>query len=77
MKGGVDIILANAFAYWQGQDIKNASATYFEDMARAIQHIQDVAGGPDKAPEIWNGETGWPTDGMSRKPLSCKKLQLI
>ncbi|EKG19563.1 Glycoside hydrolase family 17 [Macrophomina phaseolina MS6] len=65
VKGGVDLILANAFAYWQGQDIKNASATYFEDMARAIEHIQDVAGGPEKAPEIWNGETGWPTDGGS------------
>lgn len=63
VKGGVDLILANAFAYWQGADIKNASKVYFDDMSQAIAHIQEVAGGPDKAPEIWNGETGWPTDG--------------
>ncbi|KAB2575023.1 Glycoside hydrolase family 17 [Lasiodiplodia theobromae] len=65
VKGGVDLILANAFAYWQGADIKNASKVYFDDMSQAIAHIQEVAGGPDKAPEIWNGETGWPTDGGS------------
>ncbi|OJD38766.1 glucan-beta-glucosidase [Diplodia corticola] len=65
VKGGVDLILANAFAYWQGADITNASKVYFDDMSQAIAHIQNVAGGPDKAPEIWNGETGWPTDGGS------------
>ncbi|KAK8216446.1 beta-glucosidase [Phyllosticta capitalensis] len=65
VKGGVDLILANGFAYWQATPIANASATYFYDMASAIAHIQTVAGGPEKAPEIYNGETGWPTTGGS------------
>ncbi|KAF2461119.1 putative glucan 1,3-beta-glucosidase [Lineolata rhizophorae] len=64
IRGGVDILFVNAFAYWQGQDIDNATATYFEDMQRAFGHIQDVSGSLD-SPELWNGETGWPTTGGS------------
>jgi glucan 1,3-beta-glucosidase len=30
-------------------------------MYQATSHIEKVAGGADKAPEFWNGETGWPT----------------
>lgn len=30
-------------------------------MYQAVTHIEKIAGGPDKKPEIWNGETGWPT----------------
>ncbi|KAF2085131.1 glycoside hydrolase family 17 protein [Saccharata proteae CBS 121410] len=63
IKGGVDMILCNAFAYWQGAPIANASATYFSDMASAITHIQTVAGSSTNGPEIWNGESGWPTTG--------------
>ncbi|KAL1999387.1 hypothetical protein VTN02DRAFT_4585 [Thermoascus thermophilus] len=61
--GGVDYFLANAFAYWQGQDISNATNTYFDDMAQAIAHIQNLAGDRAKDIRILNGETGWPTDG--------------
>jgi len=55
--------LANAFSYWQGQTIQNASHSYLDDLNQAFGHIQDVAGTLDI--EIWNGETGWPTDGLS------------
>ena len=30
-------------------------------MYQATAHIEKLAGGRSKAPEIWNGETGWPT----------------
>ena len=53
----------NAFAYWQGQDINNATATYVDDLQQAFGHIQDLAGTSNDI-ELWNGETGWPTDGM-------------
>lgn len=35
--------------------------TYLDDMYQATTHIEKVAGGADKAPEVWTGETGWPT----------------
>ena len=54
----------NAFAYWQGQNIDNATATYFDDIMQAFQRIQSTAGSTT-SPELWNGETGWPTDGGS------------
>jgi glucan 1,3-beta-glucosidase len=54
--------LANAFSYWQGQDISNATASYFDDIQQAIGHIQEVSGSLD-AIHIMNGETGWPTGG--------------
>jgi glucan 1,3-beta-glucosidase len=53
--------LANAFSYWQGQTIQNASHSYLDDLNQAFSHIQTVAGTLDI--EIWTGETGWPTDG--------------
>lgn len=53
--------MVNAFAFWQGASGDNATKVYLDDMYQAITHIEKVAGGPDKAPEIWNGETGWPT----------------
>jgi glucan 1,3-beta-glucosidase len=65
IKKGVDILMVNAFAYWQGQDISNGTKTYLDDLMQAFQHIQTTAGGRDKAPELWNGETGWPADGGS------------
>lgn len=64
--GTADIILINAFAFWQGGGIDNNNATnvYFNDMYQAITHIEKLVGSRDKMPEIWNGETGWPTAGM-------------
>ncbi|CBX92768.1 similar to glucan 1,3-beta-glucosidase [Plenodomus lingam JN3] len=59
--GVVDIILINAFAFWQGADKDNATHVYLDDMYQAITHIEKMAGGADKVPELWNGETGWPT----------------
>jgi len=63
--GAADMIFVNAFAFWQGQGLSNATKTYFDDIMQAFGHIQTQAGGPSKAPELWNGETGWPTDGGS------------
>jgi exo-beta-1,3-glucanase (GH17 family) len=59
--GTADIIMVNAFAFWQGASRENATNTYLDDMFQAVTHIEKIAGGPDKKPEIWNGETGWPT----------------
>lgn len=64
IKGGVDYLLANGFAYWQSQNINNATNTYFDDMSQAMKHIQQVAGDNNKV-RFGNGETGWPTDGGS------------
>ena len=58
----------NAFGYWQGQLISNATATYLDDLQQAYGHIQDVAGSTTSI-ELWNGETGWPTDGMKGNSL--------
>ncbi|KAF2717584.1 glycoside hydrolase family 17 protein [Polychaeton citri CBS 116435] len=65
IKGGVKLLLANAFAYWQGDNVgSGATYTYFDDVQQALGHIQEVAGSLDEI-EFWNGETGWPTDGGS------------
>lgn len=61
--------LANAFSYWQGQDISNATASYFDDIQQAVGHIQEVSGSLD-AIHIMNGETGWPTGGCFAPMLS-------
>ncbi|KAI9779333.1 MAG: glycoside hydrolase 3 protein [Geoglossum umbratile] len=63
---GADIILANAFSYWQGQDIKNGSASFFDDIMQALGHIQSLNSGV----EFWVGETGWPTGGSSYEAAS-------
>lgn len=59
--GTADLIMINAFAFWQGASRDNATKVYLDDMFQAISHIEKVAGGLDKMPEVWNGETGWPT----------------
>lgn len=64
IKGGVDILLANGFSYWQASPADNASHVFFDDMMQALGHIQEVAGSLD-AIEFWSGESGWPTDGGS------------
>ncbi|KAL9585198.1 MAG: hypothetical protein Q9212_001663 [Teloschistes hypoglaucus] len=60
---GVTFLLVNAFGYWQGQKINNATATYLDDLQQAMGHIQKLAG--LNTVEIWNGETGWPGDNGS------------
>jgi len=59
--GTADIIMVNAFAFWQGASRDNATHVLMDDMYQATTHIEKVAGGASKAPEIWTGETGWPT----------------
>lgn len=66
--------LVNAFAFWQGQDIGNATATYLDDLMQAYAHIEDTAG-PDADIEIWNGETGWPGTGQRCTPAFQKDLR--
>ncbi|KAI1937136.1 glycoside hydrolase 3 protein [Ophidiomyces ophidiicola] len=61
--GGVDYFLVNAFSYWQGQPITNASATLFDDMMQATAHIQKLAGQRADNIYIAVGETGWPSAG--------------
>lgn len=56
-----DFVFANAFSYWQGQTMNNASYSYSDDIMQAIKQIQSVKGSDDF--NIWVGETGWPTEG--------------
>ncbi len=56
--GGADIVLCNAFSYWQGQTLKNSSASFFDDIMQAFGHVQSVAGSTTDGPELWVGETG-------------------
>lgn len=56
-----DIILANAFSYWQGQTQANASYSFFDDIMQALQTVQTIKGTVDFP--FWVGETGWPTAG--------------
>ena len=55
IKGGVKLLLVNGFSYWQGQDISNATHTYFDDMMQAFSHIQTTAGSVDSV-ELWTGK---------------------
>ncbi|CUS22513.1 LAQU0S05e07074g1_1 [Lachancea quebecensis] len=57
-----DMVMANAFSYWQGQTMENASYSFFDDIMQAMQTIQTVKG--TDIP-FWVGETGWPTDGTN------------
>lgn len=68
--GTADIILINAFAFWQGASRENATHVYMDDMFQAITHIEKLAKSKKvKVPEFWNGETGWPTAGTWPYPL--------
>ena len=45
IEGGVDLLMANGFAYWQGKQVgQGAEHTYFEDMAQALERVQTVGG---------------------------------
>ncbi|KAF8472016.1 endo-beta-1,3-glucanase [Kalaharituber pfeilii] len=56
-----DIVLANAFSYWQGQRMDNSSHSFFDDIMQALDRIQDTKGSTDF--NFWVGETNWPTGG--------------
>ncbi|CAI4906922.1 CPS_HP_G0103820.mRNA.1.CDS.1 [Saccharomyces cerevisiae] len=58
-----DFVMANAFSYWQGQTMQNASYSFFDDIMQALQVIQSTKGSTDIT--FWVGETGWPTDGTN------------
>lgn len=60
-----DLIMANAFSYWQGQALSNASFSFFDDIMQALQVIQTTKGSTDI--DFWVGETGWPTAGETYK----------
>lgn len=55
-----DIVLANAFSYWQGQTMNNASYSFFDDIQQALGTIKKIKG--DDV-DFWVGETGWATEG--------------
>ncbi|SCV02441.1 LAME_0H00606g1_1 [Lachancea meyersii CBS 8951] len=57
-----DLMMANAFSYWQGQTMQNASYSFFDDIMQAMQTIQTTKGADIP---FWVGETGWPTDGTN------------
>lgn len=43
IRGGVELLMANAFAYWQGEEVgAGAQYTYFDDMQQALGRIQEV-----------------------------------
>ncbi|EJS43617.1 bgl2p [Saccharomyces arboricola H-6] len=58
-----DFVMANAFSYWQGQTMQNASYSFFDDIMQALQVIQSTKGSTDIT--FWVGETGWPTEGTN------------
>lgn len=58
-----DFVFANAFSYWQGQTMQNASYSFFDDIMQALQTIQTVKGLTDI--DFWVGETGWPSQGTA------------
>lgn len=62
LRGAADVLLVNAFSYWQGQDISNATGSFFDSIFQAYAHIEGIRGADDTT-ELWVGETGWPSDG--------------
>lgn len=58
-----DVLLVNAFAYWQGAAIDGAVSVFEDDIAQAFARIRQAAGNRDV--ELWVGETGWPSEGTT------------
>lgn len=56
-----DIVLGNAFSYWQGQRMNNASHSFFDDIMQALDRVQTIKGTSNF--QFWVGETNWPTGG--------------
>ncbi|KAI9759028.1 MAG: glycoside hydrolase 3 protein [Chaenotheca gracillima] len=61
---GADMVLVNAFSYWQGQDITNATGSFFDDIMQATARIQSTKGSVNGI-DIKVGETGWTTEGTT------------
>ena len=59
-----DILLVNAFPYWQGDTIDAAWDTLTTDTDQAWDRIVSVIG-DNPLPEVWIGETGWPSAGTT------------
>ncbi|KAF2667878.1 putative glucan 1,3-beta-glucosidase [Microthyrium microscopicum] len=64
IKSGPDFLFINAFGFWQGAAIANASHTYFDDISQSFNHIESIAG--TGKIELWTGETGWPTTDQTK-----------
>jgi len=60
---GSDIILTNAFSYWQGQKMANSTQSFYDDSMQALNRVQSVK--KDTEFEFWVGETGWPSKGKA------------
>lgn len=58
-----DVLLVNAFAYWQGATIDAAVGVFNSDISQAFSRVNAARGG--KAVELWVGETGWPSAGTT------------
>ncbi|KAK9469090.1 glycoside hydrolase superfamily [Lipomyces arxii] len=56
-----DLVISNAFSYWQGQTMANSSYSFLDDIMQSLQTIQTAKGSTDI--DFWIGETGWPTAG--------------
>lgn len=56
ISSGIKLILANSFPYWQYQDIKNATKTYFDTMSQALGHVQKLTKGGEGIHFINGGE---------------------
>lgn len=56
-----DLMMVNAFSYWQGQSMGNSTYSFFDDVMQALQTIQGIKG-RNEFP-FWVGETGWATAG--------------
>ncbi|PNH41976.1 hypothetical protein VD0004_g5239 [Verticillium dahliae] len=69
-----DLVLVNAFSYWQKQAVDNATATLFDSIAQAYLHVEERAR-VSKMPELWVGETGWPSEGSSYGNAKPGKVQ--
>ncbi|KAK1150106.1 glycoside hydrolase 3 protein [Aspergillus melleus] len=69
----INYFLANGFAYWQGQEIGNATNTYFDDMSQAKKRVESRAAG--RKIRFGNGETGWPTDGGTDYEAAIAKTE--
>ncbi|ODQ52251.1 glycoside hydrolase [Saitoella complicata NRRL Y-17804] len=57
----VDLILTNAFPYWQSIGIDSAGSSFFNSISSALASIQSV----NANAKFYVGETGWPTEGTT------------
>lgn len=56
-----NIIFLNLFPYWQGMAIEDSPITFFSGVSRAMEVSRII----NNNLEVWVGETGWPTGGIS------------